>query len=418
MSAGRIFPIKNHSACVWKWGWNTFRLYTGSSSSCHRIKNVFVPLDKFDNFHNTPAVINDRSLMIRDEWPQGRGCEYCRDIEYAGGTSDRLFHNEQPDLTPVDFDPREPLAPVTPRVLEIYLNNTCDLACLYCVPIFSSKINDELRRYGSMPTIDIQPIDRVNDHAQYLERMISWLDRNSQKLQRLNIQGGEPFLQKEFSIFMDWLEQSNNPDLELSFNTNLNEPPGIIDRYVDRLRNLLIQRRVRRVDFTCSIDCWGPQQEFVRYGLNLERWQRNFEMLLTHPYLFVHVGHTITALTIDTASQLQQRINDYRAQGHRIFQTFGHVDGPNQQLYDPIYFGGEFFRDDLARWAELIPESIEKQRFLGIQSRILSSVPNRSRLHALYVTLENIDRRRKTNWKQLFPRIESFINQGKVLDVV
>ena len=122
MPADKIFPIQNNSACVWKWSWNTFRLYTGSSSSCHRIENVFVPLDQFDNFHNTDPVLNDRRLMVQGEWPTGRGCEYCKEIEIAGGISDRLFHNPVTGLTPVDFDMSSPESPVTPRILEIYLN--------------------------------------------------------------------------------------------------------------------------------------------------------------------------------------------------------------------------------------------------------------------------------------------------------
>lgn len=418
MAAHKIFPIQNNSACVWKWSWNTFRLYTGSSSSCHRIENVFVPLDKFENFHNTEPVLNDRRLMVQGEWPAGRGCEYCKEIEVAGGVSDRLFHNPVDGLTPFDFDISKPEAPVTPRILEIYLNNTCDLACVYCVPIFSSKINDELKKFGPLPTIDIVPIDRVADHEQYLSKMIAWLEKNSKHLHRLNIQGGEPFLQKECAILIDWLENSNNPDLELSFNTNLNEPPGILDRYVNRLKTLLTKRKIKRVDFTCSIDCWGPQQEFIRYGLNLDTWKRNFEMLLEHPWLFLHVGHTMTSLSINTSPELQCIINGYRNQGHRIFQTFGHVDGPNQKLYDPVYFGGKFFQNRLNDLENLIPHGIEKERFLGIKRRIDVSTPNRSRLKDLYVTLENIDMRRATDWKQLFPEIANFLVTERIIDVV
>lgn len=418
MSVAKTFPIDNASACVWKWSWSTFRLYTGGSSSCHRVENVFVPLDQFDSFHNTGAVIRDRQLMLQGQWPQGRGCEYCKEIERAGGISERLFHNVMPGLTPVDFDINDPEAPVTPRVLEIYLNNTCDLACLYCAPIFSSKINDELKKFGPLPTIDIKPLVRSPDHEKYLHKMMQWLEQNSQNLQRLSIQGGEPFLQKELEIFMDWLESSHNPDLELSFNTNLNEPNGVIDGYVERLKRLLITRKIKRVDFTCSLDCWGPQQEFIRYGLRLDQWIRNFELLLTHRWLFLHVGHNMTSLSIKTLPELQNIINQYLDKGHRIFQTFGHVDGPNQKLYDPSFFGGEFFRPQLETLAAIIPESIEKQRFLGIKRRIDASRIDRSRLKDLYVTLEHIDLRRQTNWRRLFPEIENFLHKEKITDVV
>lgn len=414
----KIFPINNQSACVWKWGWNTFRLYTGGSSSCHRIKNVFVPLDDFDNFHNTPEVVNDRRLMQEGKWPSGRGCEYCKDIESSGGISDRLFHNPIAGLSPIDLDAQGQNLYVTPRILELYLNNTCDLACVYCIPIFSSKINEELKKFGSLPTIDIKPIDRIPDHQKYLEKMINWLGKNSKNLQRLSIQGGEPFLQKEFNVLIDWLERNDNPDLELSFNTNLNEKPGVIDGYVVRLRKMLVERKIKRVDFNCSIDCWGPQQEFIRYGLDLRNWQRNFEFLLEHPWLHVHAGHTVTSLSIKTLPLLLDLVNTYRSKGHRVYQTFGHVDGQNQTLYDPIFFGGDFFYQDLKICESLIPAGMEKDRFIGIAKRIQQSTLDLDRLTALHVTLDSIDKRRKTNWKSLFPDIHQFFLENGVANVV
>ena len=157
---GRVFPIRNDTACVYKWAWNTFRLYNATSSSCHRVNPVAVPLDKFDDFHNTPEVLNDRQKMLAGKWP-GRGCEYCEDVEKQGGVSDRLYHNDIPGLTPVDFDPLGDQR-VTPRIVELYLTNACDLACVYCLPGFSSRINNELKKYGPYP-IGITPITQVSN---------------------------------------------------------------------------------------------------------------------------------------------------------------------------------------------------------------------------------------------------------------
>ena len=72
------FPIQSDGACLLKWAWSSLYLWTGTSSSCHRVKNVKV--DNIENFHNTPEVITDREKMLKGEWP-GRGCESCRDQE-------------------------------------------------------------------------------------------------------------------------------------------------------------------------------------------------------------------------------------------------------------------------------------------------------------------------------------------------
>jgi len=175
------------------------------------------------------------------------------------------------------------------------------------------------------------------------------------------------------------------------------------------LRKLLVDRRLKRVDITCSIDCWGEQQEFVRYGLKLENWQKNFELLLKNPWLHIHTGHTVTSLSINTFPDLLQRIAGYQSAGHRIHQTFQHVDGVNQSLYDPIFFGGDFFRKDLQAAEALIPAGAEKDRFIGIMKRTLDSRLDLEKLKNLRVTLDIIDYRRKTDWKSIFPKIYQFL---------
>lgn len=421
--SGKIFPIKNNSACVFKWGWDTFRLYTGQSSSCHRVEPVFVPLDKMHDFHNTPEVLNDRKLMLEGQWPSGRGCEYCKDVESAGGVSDRMYQNSMDGLTPIDFDPTNQIQSVTPRILEIYLNNTCDLACLYCRPEYSSKINNELKKYGPLSTVNFVSMTPTSQHREYFDEMISWLKENYHHLQRFLIQGGEPFFQKEFYEMMDFLETQSNPNLEFSVNSNLNSKIKVYQDFVSRIKQMLINRKIKRFDITCSIDCWGPQQEFIRFGLSVDQWQKNFEFLLQHRWVYINTGHTITALSLKTMPDLQRLLNNYFENGYQLNQTFGYVDGPNQELYDPAIFGGEFFAEDLETMLEILPENTDqqkrvKQNFQGIATYISKSKPNWLRLKKLYVTLEEYDHRRGTDWKLLFPEINQFFLENGIINVV
>lgn len=417
----KVFPIRNDAACVFKWGWNTFRLYNGKSSSCHRVEPVFVPLDQMDNFHNTPEVINDRKLMLDNQWPTGRGCEYCRDVELAGGISDRQYHNNIPGLTPLDFESGN--LSVTPRVLEIYLNNTCDLACVYCLPHFSSKINDELNRYGPLPGTKVVNLTRHQDHRSYFDHLLTWLGKNSSKLVRLSVQGGEPFLQREFFEMMDYIETLDNPELELTVNSNLNADTEVFEKFIPRIRRMLVDRRIKRFDFTASIDCWGPQQEFVRYGLDLERWKRNFEYILQHKWLYITAGHAITSLSISTMVEMQRVLNGYMEQGHRINQTFHYVDGPYQDILDPAIFGGEFFKDDLEEILAMVPDQTDQQRrakdrMIGIADYIIKSKPNSERLIKLHSALDQFDLRRGTQWRELFPEVDRYFIENNISNVV
>ena len=65
----KYFPIHSDTACKLKWTWNTIRLYTGVTSSCHRVTGETVTADNFATFHNTPKKLADRELMLQGQWP-------------------------------------------------------------------------------------------------------------------------------------------------------------------------------------------------------------------------------------------------------------------------------------------------------------------------------------------------------------
>ena len=44
-------------ACVYKWGWSTIFLQSGTTASCHRTDPDFITAENFENFHNTPAKL-------------------------------------------------------------------------------------------------------------------------------------------------------------------------------------------------------------------------------------------------------------------------------------------------------------------------------------------------------------------------
>jgi hypothetical protein len=143
----QIFPIKTSTSCLLKWSWSTINMENCMSSSCHRVDYDPIDPDNFENFHNLPAKVQAREAMLRGEWP-GRGCEYCQHVENLGGLSDRLMTLERhhgADKIPPELFKNPVATEVTPTVLEVYFNNTCNLSCVYCGPKLSSKWNDELR---------------------------------------------------------------------------------------------------------------------------------------------------------------------------------------------------------------------------------------------------------------------------------
>ena len=118
----KVFPIKTETACQLKWTWSTVCLTQGTTASCHRSNPHTFDHNLFD-FHNTPSKLGDRSKMLAGAWPD-QGCGYCRNIEEAGGQSDRQTNLDFPGiLPPPELDYNLQAVNVTPRILEVYFDN-------------------------------------------------------------------------------------------------------------------------------------------------------------------------------------------------------------------------------------------------------------------------------------------------------
>ena len=251
----KVFPIQTETSCQLKWTWSTIYLTEGTTASCHRTTHHKFNYDIFD-FHNTPEKIQDRERMLQGQWPKS-GCEYCRNIELAGGASDRI--------TNLDFwkfdQPKEIIADltatsVTPKILEIYFNNTCNLKCTYCGPYFSSLWDDENIRFGGGAYL-IDSNFEVNK-----QKCFSWLKENIQELHQLNVLGGEPLYQNEFDQLLDILETTPSPELTLTFFSNLAVAQDKLIEKINRIERLKERGHIKKLMITASLDCWGDEQEF------------------------------------------------------------------------------------------------------------------------------------------------------------
>jgi pyruvate-formate lyase-activating enzyme len=313
-------------------------------------------------------------------------------------------------------------APVTPKISEIYLTNTCDLACVYCQPCFSSRNNAELKKFGPYP-IGIRPIERISTRDQYFDAYMSWLDRNYQHLARLSILGGEPLLQKELWEILEFVSNRTNHNIEIAINSNLNADPATVERFVEIGKELLISKKIKRLDMCCSLDCWGPQVEFIRHGLDLGRWRKNFEYLIQHKWLSISVHHVITALSISTTSDMQLAIGEYKKQNPKIVQAYHMVDSGYEEIYHPDMFGSDFFKQDLQHLLTTFPVVTEwdqqaRLRLDGICKLLSTSTVDPLRLTKLHATLDMTDQRRGTDWKSLFPDLDQYFKHNRISNVV
>ena len=416
MTDKQVFPIKTDTGCLLKWAWSTVYLNQGTSASCHRTDQQPIPPDNFESFHNLPNKIEARQMMLRGEWPQG-GCQYCEKIETAGGMSDRQYQlhaRHDHDRTPHELFEDPATLEVVPTILEVYFNNVGNMACLYCGSHFSTKWEEENRRFGVFTQGNVNFGHNTQSNPNY-ERMLADFWRYLEEKDRYKhiryyqILGGEPFFQDEFDISMDFWESHPNPELTFNIITNLKVPPKKFRAYIDRFGKMVEAGALKRLQITGSIDAWGPQEEYVRWGLDLDEWTENWEYLLDKDWVVMCVNSAVSALTIKTAPELVEKINEWndrRNPWNPISYSFMSVMTPPEMV--PDIFGPGVFEQDFARLLDAMrernPSEISaKEHMRGIIKQIVAGPRNAERISDLKVYLTEIDRRRGTNWPELFP---------------
>lgn len=403
----RAFPIKTATACQLKWNWSTIYLTTELTASCHRTHHHLFDVDSF-NFHNTPNKIQDRVKMLGGSWPI-KGCEYCQNIEQAGGVSDRLTNLDLMGMhAPPELEHDLSAVTVTPRILEVYFDNTCNLKCLYCGPSFSSLWDAENIQHGQL-AFNKSPNIETNK-----QKMFDWLKVYRHHLTNFNILGGEPLYQKDLLQCLDFFKSYPAPDLKLQIFTNLNAKLSYLQYIISLVKQLIDSGCIREFEVTASLDCWGAPAEYVRFPLKLQTWHTNFEYLLHQPDINLIVGSTVTPLTVGTLPDLIDRINQW----NRVRPVYHYQNSVNSPSYLYIDIFGDLFKEDFQLAIDLKPTDTPEQRksrdyLVGIAKQSTSSQPNITEITKLFKFLNTIDQRRNLDWKQVFPwLVEEFTRYG------
>ena len=288
------------------------------------------------------------------------------------------------------------------------------MACLYCGSHFSTKWEEENRRFGVFKSgrVDFGHNTASNpNYAQMLADFWRYLaDKDRYRhIRYYQILGGEPFFQPEFDTSIEFWENHPNPDLTFNIITNLKVAPKKFREYVDRFGRMVNNGQLLRLQITGSLDAWGPEEEYVRWGLDLAEWEENFTYLLDKPWVVMCVNTAITGLTIKTLPELIERINEwnrFRPQHNPINFSFMSAMTPPEMV--PDIFGAGVFEKDFDRILAVMPTKTAsdlsaREHMQGIMRQITAGPRQTDRIADLRVYLTELDRRRGTNWQTVFP---------------
>ena len=362
----QVLDTKSKSFCAAKWYNATIWLGSGMTTSCHHPPAHLVDTDKVRAnprlLHNTPQKKQDREQMQRGERPAG--CEYCWKIEDMGrdAISDRVYKSKIYPLeelnrafnTPSDQD-------VNLTTLEISFDRTCQFACSYCNPAFSSTWVKDIRNNG--PYVGLESDGRnhfthTHDHSQlykfgetnpYVEAFFAWWESDlHQTLDELRITGGEPLMSGYTWQLLDWFrENKGRSQTRLAINSNLGAGVDI---------NRLFDSVDAPIDLYTSNEAIGSHAEYIRDGLAWDDWANNIELILNNhsdKLRGLHIMCTINALCLESLSDFLECIVNWKLEfGHDIVSfTLNILRFPSFQ--SPLVLSQELrtqYRDQLSEF--------------------------------------------------------------------
>jgi organic radical activating enzyme len=305
------------SFCAAKWYNATIWLGSGMTTSCHHPPAHRVDIDKVGAnpklLHNTDQKKDDRKKMQAGERPDG--CEYCWKIEDMGrdAVSDRVYKSK---IYPIEAlhaaKNSSPDQDVDLRTLEIAFDRTCQFACSYCNPAFSSSWVRDIHKNGAYRelvsdgrnhfthTHDSSQLYSINETNPYVEAFFKWWETDLHRtLQELRITGGEPLMSGHTWKLIDWFKTNQGrSQTRLAINSNLGFGREKLEEFVSAVESL------PHVEVYTSMEATGAQAEYIRDGLDYNQWVQNVHTLLKSGRIkAVHMMCTINALCLDSLVQ-------------------------------------------------------------------------------------------------------------------
>jgi organic radical activating enzyme len=248
--------------------------------------------------------------MLAGERPAG--CEYCWKIEDmdTNAVSDRVYKSKIYPIEALHEAAKTPIQnDVNLRTLEISFDRTCQFACSYCNPAFSSTWVNDIRKHGPYVglvsdgrnhfthTHDSSQLYKFGETNPYVEAFFDWWERDlHHTLQELRITGGEPLMSGYTWKLIEWFKQNQGRSTtRLAINSNLGiELPKMME-FGAAIRTL------PDVELYTSMEATWKQAEYIRDGLDFNQWFGNMLYLLEGDFVNkIHVMGTINALCLTT----------------------------------------------------------------------------------------------------------------------
>lgn len=326
----RVIDSISKSFCAAKWYNATIWLGHGQTTSCHHPPAHKIRMEQLDAnpsaIHNTDHKKRMRQMMLEGTRPHE--CEYCWKVEDMArdNLSDRVFKTEiykDEDILAIPAMPWQ--QDIELKTLEISFNRTCNFACSYCNPAFSTSWVKDIKQYGPYRNIvsdgrghfiDTAPwaasvTDEEADNP-YIKAFWRWWNSSlSDNLEEIRITGGEPLMASSVWKLFEWFRDNPEKGKKMRYAVNSNLVPK------DALMDKLVQAShwVPHLELYSSGESYGKHAEYIRDGKNYDKWRNNIIRLITEGnFKRIHIMMTINSLCLASITEFMQDMIDIKRQ--------------------------------------------------------------------------------------------------------
>jgi hypothetical protein len=337
-----IDPISD-SYCAAKWLNATIWLGNGQTTSCHHPLGHQIDAGELEAnpsaIHNTPHKKLMRKMMQEGTRPQE--CEYCWKIEDLGrnSISDRVYKTavfEESDIiktATADWQENTML-----KTLEISFDRTCNFACSYCNPSFSTTWVKDINKFGPYRNINgdarshfinkadhARPLpDDVNPYTQAFWKWWEQEDGLADNLEEIRITGGEPLMAPGVWKLFEWFKNNqervkNRKDgkvMRYAINSNLVPKDDIMDRLIE------LSHFVPHLEVYTSAESLGKHSEYIRDGFIWDKWLHNLTRLHTEGNIKkTHIMMTINSLCLASIVEFMNEVLAFKRRHNTHYPT-------------------------------------------------------------------------------------------------
>lgn len=228
--------------------------------------------ENYKNLINNKSFNKARLKMLNNERPSACN-KYCYSTEDHGGYSKRnellkeqrsqytISFNDAVRNTNSDGSIKKDLI----TDLDLRIGNTCDLACVMCGSINSSKWAELEKEINMSKGMEHTFEDKWWENKKFWEELNEILLH----AKLIKFGGGEPLLLKQHKDVLKFIKD-NNPNCIIKYITNAN---NISQEYID------LWQDIPNLSFTFSIDSIENRIEYLRWPIKWDNCVRNMKRL-------------------------------------------------------------------------------------------------------------------------------------------